>query len=328
MRDGSFSPGNYPGAASGAVDEDLETMARQVLEQIATAGTTADIALDDYIHVLSQYRTACERCGNYQEAELVQQVVRQLRLEDESRHISAIAVQQENERQGLEEAHMLEFQNFNRIWNEKIASFEEHQLDCEASMLERHSAELADFHGAIMEGHAHLRVSKFSKELLNMRKIQETLARQKNYPDAHKIKIKADKVEAVERERMAREQAESFAKKEAQILSRHKAELTAMRKRMDRGRDELERARKRELEMLLRRYRNVRAGLLGQQNILKAKTGNILGKHAENSKREVSGASAIQVALGSGAFGLVESSRPASRASNFDNRQTLLPPIS
>ena len=37
--------------------------------------------------------------------------------------------------QGLEEAHMLEFHNFNRFWNEKIDTLEEHQLDCEAAML-------------------------------------------------------------------------------------------------------------------------------------------------------------------------------------------------
>ena len=105
-----------------------------------------DVPLDEYIKILAEYRRCCERRGNYKEAELVQHVLKQLRLEEENRHVSALTQQQENERQGLEEAHMLEFQNFNRIWNEKIDTFEEHQLDCEAAMLERHSMELAEFH--------------------------------------------------------------------------------------------------------------------------------------------------------------------------------------
>ena len=39
---------------------------------------------------------------------------------------------------------------------------------------------------------------KFSKELLNLRKIQETMARSKDYTEAHKLKLKADALEAWE----------------------------------------------------------------------------------------------------------------------------------
>ena len=105
-------------------DEQQEVLARRVLEEIATMGTVADVPLDEYIRILAEYRRCCERRGNYKEAELVQHVLKQLRLEEENRHVSALAQQQASERQGLEEAHMLEFQNFNRIWNEKIDNFE------------------------------------------------------------------------------------------------------------------------------------------------------------------------------------------------------------
>lgn len=39
---------------------------------------------------------------------------------------------------------------------------------------------------------------KFSKDLLNLRKIQETMARSKDYTEAHKLKLKADALEAWE----------------------------------------------------------------------------------------------------------------------------------
>jgi|EP00670_Eutreptiella_braarudii_P004466 hypothetical protein len=294
-------------------NEQQEILARRVLEEIATVGMGIDVPLDEYIKILAEYRRICENRGSYKEAELVNHVLAQLRLEEENRHVSALAQQQENERRGLEEAHMLEFQNFNHVWNEKIDQFEEHQLDCEAAMLERHSMELAEFHAEISGGVPNRH--KFSKELLNLRKVQDTLAKAKNYSDAHKVKLKADKMEAMELEKITRDRAEKYSKQEATILQRHRSELMAMRKRMERGKMELERARKKELEMLLQRYQNVKRGLQGQQNIIKAKTGNILLKHAHNKKTDCSGSTAINVSMGTGTFGpLMVKRRPVEAA--------------
>eukprot|EP01062_Namystynia_karyoxenos_P070796 TRINITY_DN66191_c0_g1_i1.p1 TRINITY_DN66191_c0_g1~~TRINITY_DN66191_c0_g1_i1.p1 ORF type:complete len:367 (+),score=159.88 TRINITY_DN66191_c0_g1_i1:90-1190(+) len=303
-----MAQGRARGRAEPMDDDQIELMARRVLEEIAAVGTGSEVPLDEYIKILAEYRRSCERRHNYKEAELVQHVLKQLRLEEENRHVYALTQQQEMERQGLEEAHMLEFQNFNQIWNEKIDSFEEHQLECEAAMLEHHSMELAKFHGEMTAETP--RKAKFSKDLLNLRKIQETLAKQKNYVEAQKVKIKGDKLEQAELERINRERGERYAKKEAQILARHRQELLAMRKRMERGRVELERARKKELEMLLQRYNNVKRGLLGQQNIIKAKTGNMLLKHAANRKTDSSGSAAIVTSMNSGTFGPGTRRRP------------------
>jgi len=78
-----------------------------------------------------------------------------------------------------------------------------------------------------------------------------------------------------------------------------------MRKRMERGKVELDRTRKKELDQLLQRYDNVKKGLKGQQAILKAKTSTMITKHANNSKTEKSGSQAISTAVTSGAFGPV-----------------------
>lgn len=299
--DNQGPPSGDPAQPPMPLPNSLDMMARRVLEDIATVGTGADVQLDEYIHVLAEYRQACEDRENYKEAELVQHVLKHLRLEEETRHIRGLTHQQETERRGLEEAHMLEFANFNKIWNEMIDAFEEQQLEEESSMLERHSQELTAFH-AEMTSAQHSRV-KYSKDLLNLRTIQQTLAQMRNYADAQKVKLKGDKIEALEFERISREKAELYARKETQILSRHRQELAAMRRRMDRGKLELERARHRELEMLLQRYTNVRRGLEGQQNIIRSKTGNLLLKHANNTKTDNSGSAAIMVSMISGAFG-------------------------
>jgi len=43
---------------------------------------------------------------------------------------------------GVEEAHMLEFQQFNLIWDKKMAEYELHAEELVEAMKERHSAEL------------------------------------------------------------------------------------------------------------------------------------------------------------------------------------------
>lgn len=113
------------------------------------------------------------------------------------------------ERLGVEEAHMLEFQQFTALyvvrprtvaiacgvgsrlfrWDKKISDFEKHAKELEDAMKERHSLELKQFHEQNDFGQVR---PKYSRDLLNLRKIQETLARQSEYAEAHKVKVKAD----------------------------------------------------------------------------------------------------------------------------------------
>ena len=317
MADSGSLPPIQSQAAPPPQETQLDVMARRVLEEIATVGTGADMPLDEYIRILAEYRAACENRENYKEAELVQHVLKHLRLEEETRHVKGLTEQQEAERRGLEEAHMMEFANFNKIWNERIDAFEEHQLDAQAAMLERHSQELAAFRAEMADGE-HRRV-KYSKDLLNLRSIQQTLAQQRNYADAQKVKLKGDKIESLEFEKISREKAEIFARKEAQMLQQHRQELAALSKRMERGKLELERSRKKELEMLLQRYNNVRRGLESQQNIIRSKTGQLLIKHANNVKTDNSGSHAIMLSMMSGTFG------PGVRRRQFANADTVPP---
>merc|ERR1719506_1676328 len=77
---------------------------------------------------------------------------------------------------------------------------------------------------------------KFSKELLNSRKIQETLAKMKQYSEAHKIKLKADRLEEVEMEKLRQQHAHKLAAQEMQFAQRQQAELQALEKRVDTAR--------------------------------------------------------------------------------------------
>lgn len=82
------------------------------------------------------------------------------------------------ERLGVEEAHMLEFQQFNMIWDKKMSEYEAHAEELVEAMKERHAAELRDYQRKLLGKQIR---PKFSKDLLNLRKIQETLAKQKEF---------------------------------------------------------------------------------------------------------------------------------------------------
>jgi len=71
---------------------------------------------------------------------------------------------------------MLEFQQFNLVWDKKMAEYEEHSEELVEAMKERHASELRDFQRRLMSKEIR---PKFSKDLLNLRRIQDTLAKQK-----------------------------------------------------------------------------------------------------------------------------------------------------
>lgn len=137
-----------------------------------------DAAVQDFLEILEEHRKNCERQGKYVEAEIAKNRLEELKLHEENRRREAMRSRQIAERLGVEEAHMLEFQQFNLIWDKKMAEYERHAEELVEAMKERHAAELRDYQRKLMGKQIR---PKFSRDLLNMRKIQETLAKQKEY---------------------------------------------------------------------------------------------------------------------------------------------------
>jgi ATP phosphoribosyltransferase regulatory subunit HisZ len=81
-----------------------------------------------------------------------------------------------SERISIEEAHMLQFQQFNKEWDKKMSDYENKSEELVEAMKERHLSELKAFQAKVQQKQSR---PKFSKELLNLRKIQDTLARNK-----------------------------------------------------------------------------------------------------------------------------------------------------
>lgn len=163
-------------------------------------GADEDTAVQDFMQILEEHRRNCERQGKYVEAEIAKNRLEELKLHEESRRKEAMRSRQIAERLGVEEAHMLEFQQFNVVWDTKMAQFEQQSEELINSMKvgaargrspllrrrtarpsrpaaqERHAEELKQFQQMLLERQQR---PKFSRELLNLRRIQDALARQK-----------------------------------------------------------------------------------------------------------------------------------------------------
>ena len=85
-----------------------------------------DSAVQDFLEILEEHRKNCERQGKYVEAEIAKNRLEELKLHEENRRREAMRSRQIAERLGVEEAHMLEFQQFNMIWDKKMQEYEAH----------------------------------------------------------------------------------------------------------------------------------------------------------------------------------------------------------
>lgn len=88
-----------------------------------------------------------------------------------------------------------------------------------------------------------------------------------SYAEAHKIKLKADALEAWELERWHSQRQQDLLGKEGKFKHVKQQELVALQKRIQTGREEQKKQRHQDLERLLQRYQNVKAELEAQQNL-------------------------------------------------------------
>lgn len=215
-------------------------------------------SVQDFIQVLEEHRKNCEKQGKYVEAEIAKNRLEELRLHEENRRREQMRSRQIAETLGVEEAHMMEYQEFNVEWDKKMADYEQHSKELLQEMKERHETELQDFQENLI---AKQPKPKFSSELLNLRRVQDVLAKQKDYAEAHKIKLKADSLEAWEVEKWKNKTQTEMYRKEGKFKQKQDQELKALHMRIQAGREEQKKRRQLDLEKLLLRYQNVKSAL-------------------------------------------------------------------
>lgn len=225
---------------------------------------TQESAIADFLQILEEHRKNCEQQGKYVEAEVAKKRFEELKSHEANRRRETMKAQQVKEMLGVEEAHMLEYQQFNSHWDQKCNDYEEQSQNHIKAMKERHLDELKEFQQKLLEKQ---QKPKFSPVLLNYRQIEEHLARSKNYSEAHKVKTKADRMEAKEIEQWNKQKQGEMFQQENQFKAMKRQELSALQKRIKAGREEQRKRRQFALERLMQRYTNVKNELRTTQKL-------------------------------------------------------------
>jgi hypothetical protein len=236
----------------------------------------------EFLQILEEYRVKCEDEGNYLEAARAHRQLGILRKQEEKRQQKAIQARQISEKQDVQLAHNLQFNEFNKSWDKYLRDYDHMAQTYIEQMTERHSIVLLEFQKELRQGillcfphltphSAHRQVlldielaskpPKWSRELLDQRRKQHVNARNKNYTVAQKLKKLSDKTEEEERRHMEQEQAVVFARREAKFRIQQQTELQALLKRIECRRKEHIKQRNLDTKRLLQRNRNVQAVL-------------------------------------------------------------------
>ncbi|CAM9367840.1 unnamed protein product [Chrysoparadoxa australica] len=242
----------------------------------------------EFLRILEEYRVKCEEEGNYLEAGRAHRQLEVLRKQEVKRQQKAVRARQLGERQDVQVAHNMQFTDFNAAWDKYLAEYDRMAQMYIQQMTERHAVKLMEHQQRLQQG-IEDKAPKWSKELLEWRRRQHLLARQKCYAEAQKVKKIADQMEESERCSMNDKQGMFIARKEAAFRGQQQAELIALLKRIDARRKEHLKQRALDSKRLLQRNRNVQAVLESKQvvetqKLLSETRKSVLGSTVNNSK--------------------------------------------
>lgn len=136
----------------------------------------SEAALSREAAILVELRDRYERDRNYVEADIAKRRLEDLRQHEEARRGETLRSRQVAQRLGIEESHMIEFQQFNAMWDRTMKEYEERAGELLEAMRQRHEIDVREL--------LHTKSSraptaiKQSPKLLDLRRIEETLAKQ------------------------------------------------------------------------------------------------------------------------------------------------------
>jgi len=250
----------------GRLEKSLKVEAETSEQREESSGelTAPETKILDFLNLLEEYRRKCEEEGNYEEARKARAKYEELRKKESARQLSSMRMAQDQELQNVENTQKQQFAEFSAAWDNYMAEYEATAYRSLEKLKEKHMLEFQTFREKVLR-EARLRV-KHSKELLELRKKEQTLAKQGIYDQAEAVKRKADQLEEWERARNESQVEQMAEKKEAQLRRQQQLALAALLKRIQRDRSEQLKHRQMDSQRLMQRNKNQLNDLLLKQS--------------------------------------------------------------
>ncbi|CDW85760.1 UNKNOWN [Stylonychia lemnae] len=210
-----------------------------------------------------------------------------IKYDAEKRIKQALFQKQEREKSDLEKQHTDEFENFTMSWDQEIRNIQETSAILIEQMRQKHAREIEELR-MYLEQSISLNF-KPSPELLNLRKVQQTLSKQKNYTEAKKVQNVVKELEDKENEKYLAQREEKIRTQLAHMEHKHSLEREALRKKIDTQLKEKDKIRKVQQQELLQRFLNgkneqslmqkLETSKLNNSLKIKGYASTIVGKH-------------------------------------------------
>jgi len=100
--------------------------------------------IQNLIDVLEEHRKTCEVEGKYVEAEMAKNRIAELKSQDFNRKREELLFNQAKEREEVEQAHILEYQEFNKNWDDLMAKTQEENIQVTRGLEDKHVRELEE----------------------------------------------------------------------------------------------------------------------------------------------------------------------------------------
>lgn len=227
---------------------------------------------------LETQRKQEEEAGNFLDAE--QTYIRILKLKQKIKleQRKSLGEKQDLESGGLDGRFNEEFAIFNETWDVKIEEFRQECLNGEEERKQKQKEEFETTQRSLEENTPV--IPKHSSEFLNLKKIQDTLVRNKEYREAHAVQEKMKLLEEGERANWGQERASKIAMNLSSLAKRQENEVFSYKQRCLGELEEMKKQRAVEMEQFIKKYQNIKKELEVSH---KVEVNKFEGKHTTGS---------------------------------------------
>lgn len=201
-----------------------------------------------------------EKAGNFLEADKVYQRILELKKQVQKRRNQTLHMRQQHEVSDIEAAYQDELKAHNGQWQEKLALFKQSCKDAEDQLLQRQSVEFETAKQSLEESIPV--IPKHSTELLNLKRIQDTLVRNKEYREAHYVQQQMIDLEEKLKQTWGQDRDSKIQQNLSALSKRQENEISSFKQKILAGAEELKKMRAVEYENIVKKYQNLKKELL------------------------------------------------------------------
>lgn len=193
------------------------------------------------------------------EAEDVYKNILKIRHELRLKQRTVLDGKQRSELNELEDKFNDDFGVFNDEWDKRMEEYKQHCLNYEQDLKDKHVEEFEKTQRNLEETIPV--IPKHSSEFLNLKRIQDTLVRNKEYREAHAVQEKMKTLEEQEKMTWGKDRTAKIQMNLGVLVKKQENEQLSYKQKAMNTLEEMKKQRAVEMEYFIKRYQNIKKEL-------------------------------------------------------------------